>query len=116
MLTRTLEIRDRGTFIPVLAIKILCENVHERFLFARAGYGINPNKWHGIILIKLATAECANDIYEWTCSRTMREGHKYIQAHFSELNDGDVIDIEYILGETKEKKVSEIFETTGDAA
>ena len=33
--------------------------------------------------------------------------HHYIQEHFDELHDGDVVDVEFILGETKAPKVSE---------
>ena len=33
--------------------------------------------------------------------------HTHIVENWAKLNDGDVIDIEFILGETKVKKVSE---------
>jgi hypothetical protein len=39
--------------------------------------------------------------------RTMRQAHLYITAHFDELSDGQVIDIEWILKETSKPKVSE---------
>lgn len=37
----------------------------------------------------------------------MVEAHRYIESYFDKLNSGDVIDVEHILGETKEPKVSE---------
>jgi len=35
--------------------------------------------------------------------------HEWIEAHWAELRTGDVIDVEYLLEETKVKKVSERF-------
>jgi hypothetical protein len=46
------------------------------------------------------------DAYHWG-DRTMQTAHIYIDEHFAELNDGDVIDVEFILGESTEKKISE---------
>ena len=33
--------------------------------------------------------------------------HDYIAEHWAELDDGDVIDVEFILGEKPTKKISE---------
>jgi hypothetical protein len=37
----------------------------------------------------------------------MRVACEYIGAHFDDLKDGRVVDVEFILGETKEPKVPE---------
>lgn len=37
----------------------------------------------------------------------MHEAHKYIQQHWDELQSGEVVDVEYILGETTVKKESD---------
>jgi hypothetical protein len=37
----------------------------------------------------------------------MPVSHNYIIDHFDELADGDVVDVEFILGEKPAKKVSE---------
>ena len=37
----------------------------------------------------------------------MIEAHRHIQYSWDELESGDVVDVEYILGESKFKKVSE---------
>lgn len=42
--------------------------------------------------------------------RTMETAHKWIIQNFSGLQDGDVVDVEFILGETSTKKVSERLE------
>ena len=43
-------------------------------------------------------------------ARTMIVAHKFIKEHFDELETGDVIDVEYILGETDTQKMSERIE------
>jgi len=47
-----------------------------------------------------------NDPYGWK-GRTMPVAHNYIIENWEEIRDGDVIDVEFILGETTVKKVSE---------
>lgn len=42
MIAKTFEIRDRATFIPVLAVKLQPDCEADRFLIARAGYGLTP--------------------------------------------------------------------------
>ena len=47
-------------------------------------------------------------MYHWPRdTRTRPHAHAYIEQHWHELRDGDVIDIEFILGETAEPKLSE---------
>ena len=108
MQVKLFEVRDRATFIPVMAINInLPNNDDQRYLIRRAGYGIDQNY---VVLIKIVTMECEYDPFKWPQAgivRTMPTAHKYIRDNFDTLNDGDVIDVEYILGETSECKISE---------
>lgn len=63
-----------------------------------------------VIMTKLdAKNEPANySPYGWLLgSRTFPVAHSFIENNWDELKDGDVIDVEFILGETAEKKVSE---------
>ena len=99
MTTKLLEIRDRATLVPALAIQVSGE---DGYLMRRAGFG-HPM----VYLIMLATEKCRYDPFSWDNRRTMGNAHHYIQEHFDELHDGDVVDVEYILGETKAPKVSE---------
>lgn len=113
MLAKALEIRDRVTFIAALAVDmnpryktIAAEHCpHQHYLLSRCGYpcGGAPN----IILTKLnGSGKATNDPYDWG-DRTWHVAHKYIIEHWAELNDGDVIDVEFILGETSAPKLSE---------
>lgn len=99
MTTKTLEIRDRGTFIPALAIQV---SGQDGYLLRRAGFE-SPM----VYLVMLATEQCKYDPYNWTGARTMKVAHNYITDRFDELSDGDVVDVEFILHERPEPKRSE---------
>lgn len=101
MITKMFEIRDRGTCIVVVASKLQSKVIVESRLLERAGF--SENGFPLILLTHLEYFQTNWDPYKWD-NRTMIEGHKYIQNHFDELNTGDVVDIEFILGETDENK------------
>lgn len=96
---KLLEIRDRHTFIPAMAVRV---QGSDGYLMRRAGFGDVPM----VYLIALATEKCKYDPYNWD-NRTMRVAHLYIAQSFDALNQGDVVDVEFILGETTEPKKSE---------
>lgn len=103
------EVRDRATFIPVMAIKMSYDatNIKEEFLISRGGFGRdNPS----VILIRLSDSQASHDPYEWTGSRTMHVAHLEISDKFDQLQSGELIDVEFILGEKKEKKKSEYYD------
>lgn len=106
-----LEVRDKGTFIPIIAIDISLKkfNENDRYLLVRAGFSACTRC---IQIVHIANQISCYDPYDWPgSSRTMQVAHSYIDEHFDELKSGDVIDVEFILGETKEKKPSEKFES-----
>ncbi len=115
MEVKTLEIRDAGTFIPVMAINLDPRDEAERWLFARAGYGPDGDaQSQYVVVVKLATLECQHGPYGWydTSPRTMLLAHQHIVENWQFLTNGDVIDVEYILGETTIRKVSERLESS----
>lgn len=107
MKTKMFEIRDAGTTIPVIAIKTDGDCVNETVHFTHAGWGVQS-----VILVQhnggrvLANA----DPFKWRSlgSCTLFEAHRYIQENFDQLPNFAVIDVEFLLGETKEIKSSEI--------
>ncbi len=104
METKVLEIRDEGTHIPALAIKMLADNeVSEYYIHYRTGYSRDGS---GVVLMMLSNQKASSDPYEWG-GRTMPVAHNYIIEHFDTLSDGDVVDVSFILGETKEPRISE---------
>ena len=114
MIAKALEIRDEGTFIAALAVDMNpTPNAHlktdweaQQYLLRRCGYPCDgrPN----VILTRLdGNGQATNDYYEWGNRRTWRVAHQYIIEHWTELKDGDVVDVQFILGETNKLKVSE---------
>lgn len=98
MTNKLFEIRDRYTLVPALAIQV---SGFDGYLMRRAGFN-GPM----VYLVELATQKAHYDPYTWG-NRTMRTAHQFIEAHFEELASGDVIDVEFILGESTTKKQSE---------
>jgi len=120
MITKAFEVRDRGTFIPVVAIKMVPSfnsgtqaefdvTEAERYLLRRAGYGF---EFPSILLCRMEASgvdrNATYDAYSWGQNpRTMHVAHLHIEKNFDALNSGDVIDVEFILNETQKAKRSE---------
>lgn len=103
--TKMLEIRDSMTYIAVACVKLKSDNALERYHLHRAGFGEDTDL---LEVIKLDGGEAHYDAFDWGSAR-MREAHRYIEANFDKLNTGDVVDIQYILGETQTPKKSEFY-------
>jgi len=126
MQTKAFEIRDKGTFIPVLATLMLPgpaatlrqqsfneyfnEYIAEKFLLRRAGYNITDPPL-SVLLCRMDAdgnaRQASGDPYGWGINRTFTPAHLYIVEHWEELKSGAVIDVEFILNETPQPKVSE---------
>lgn len=107
MEVKCLEVRDRNTFCPVICIWPVPNNDAQRYLLRRDGYRGNSDE-HCIVYIKPQCRGVAYDPYHWPSGeRTHRVAHEYILRNWATLKDGDVIDVEFILGETEAPKVSE---------
>ena len=106
--TKVLEIRDSGTYIGVLAIRMTSADPFQRYHLQRVGHGSDS-----ITVMRLNDQLATNDVYEWPRltpgTRTMQVAHDFIERHFDQLKDGDVIDVQHILGETARTKRSEFY-------
>lgn len=111
MKTKTFEVRDRGTFIPVLATQLDPDCEQSRWLLARSGFGKDAEAQRSCVLVTNLNEprETDHDVYSWTDRRTMHTAHKYITTQFDVLQSGSVIDVEYLLGESGSPKTSEAF-------
>ena len=110
MTLKLFEIRDSMTFIPVAALRLDSINVipEELWLLGRGGFRHDSES---VFVMKLQTGGGEYDPFRWDCSsRTMQVAHLYIEEHFAELNSGDVVDVEFIMGLTKQPKISERLE------
>lgn len=109
MQTKILEVRDRMTRIVIVAINmdpLITGDFLPDFIASKAlhSQGYAPDHTH-ILLGRVDGTDFTNDPYKRT-DRTLKEAHIHIQEMWEELQNGDVVDVEYILGETKEPKSS----------
>lgn len=131
---KTFEVRDDGTFIPCFGIwcdprdlstytklgGVVLEpssiiddppvlNDADRYLLRRSGYGVDPP--YCVIFGRLDSAceSAGYDTFAWRprYGRTMQLAHMYVTDHWSELESGAVIDVQFILGERTSPKFSE---------
>jgi hypothetical protein len=104
MKTLILELRDKGTFIPILALQLSHTSLSEASLLAQGGWG-DANVVPYIMLMPLNESKVTASfgVYLWN-DRTFSTAHHYISNNFDTLVSGDVIDVEFILGETHTKK------------
>jgi hypothetical protein len=110
MEAKTIEVRDAMTFIPVLAVNLKPGNLDDRYLLARAGYSPHPEEQaRYVILIRIEGKMAAHyDPIDWSSdTRTMPTAHQYLIDHWDDVESGDIVDVQFILGETDEPKVSE---------
>src|SRR5258708_5758285 len=122
MKVKILEIRDKMTFVPMLCVDMNpdwgWDSAHsdrqkefskeQRYLLRRCGYPCDGKPNISMTRLDAGGGACWNDPYGWNCSgRTFPIAHNYIINHWTELFDGDVVDVEFILGEALTKKLSE---------
>lgn len=103
--TKFFEIRDIGTFIPVVCHMYDYFNLKgkDQYLFRRAG-------WKKVITYtRLNDFKTYKSVYDMTdtIGRTDRVAYEHIYASWSDLESGDVIDVALILGLTEELCESE---------
>lgn len=104
MEVKAFEIRDKATFIPVVAVRLESAFDAELYLMARAGYRGTAYT----LLTRLSDLKTEYDANVWG-GRTMPIAHSHIHILFHELESGSVIDVEFILNETQKPKKSERF-------
>jgi len=84
-----IEVYDRGISIPAI------------YVVVHAGGGAPARN----ILMRTDTEECRFASDKWPeNSRTMRVAHEFLNTISRTVQDGDVIDVGYILGETTTPK------------
>lgn len=113
MEVKLFEVRDSATFMPMMAVRLRWNNTAERFLLRRAGYageqidrdaGIEPY----VIFCKLDGVEAQYDPFAWSSgARTIPTAHRHIIENWNTLRSGDVIDVQFLVGETTTAKESE---------
>ena len=124
MLTaKVFELRDSATFIPIIAVLVdpgqgipsgMIMTDQERGLLRRCGYPVG--KVNVILLNARGDLKKANgccDPFQWG-DRTYQVAHNYIIDNWNKLRDGQVIDVEFILGERDTVKQTELLPEEND--
>jgi hypothetical protein len=109
MEVKLLELRDAGTFIPLLCINLgNADDKAAYYLMRRCGYPLDgrPNIAITHLSCDIRAGGITNDPHQWG-GRTYPVGHDYIIDHWHELKNGSVIDVRFILCETPEPCLSE---------
>ena len=112
MESKIFEILDRATYIPVMAVRLQVTdetNQNERYLLRHAGYGEDDLREGRFILLSTLTGGVGRavcDPYDWGC-HTLTVAHSYIAERWNDLRTGDVVDAEFVRGESSAPKSSE---------
>ena len=107
MIAKLFEIRDEGTLIVALAVKLSPSCQVEQRCLARAGYARGGNDvW--LTKISGGYGKGTSDPFRHGLGRTMRFAHKTIEKQFDRLDTGAVVDVHYMLGETPEPCKSDL--------
>lgn len=135
MEAKLFEVRDRATFIPVLAVRmgslaadpdnrwwsaeLSLEAINaERWLLARAGFGLtSAEQARYVQLVQIngggGLSQC--DPYGWPGrARTMTVAHLAIISRWDDLPTGSVIDVRYESGDAAAPCASERTPCSGD--
>lgn len=114
MEVKLFELRDIGTHIPLIAIKIeagFALPERANLILRRAGYSdetIQGLDGHRLILVgKADGGRFYYDPYDW-CDRTFKTAHLELQENWDSYQNGDLIDVRYLLGESEEPCESEL--------
>lgn len=109
MQIKLLEVRDEGTFIPMLCVDMnptSSDPIARLYLLQRCGYPCDGRPNIAITPLGCDGEPCTNDYWAWG-DRTRHIAHKHITENWGDLSDGDVIDVQFILGETSAPKKAE---------
>jgi hypothetical protein len=105
MEVKVLEVRDVATFMPIICIRAVPTSEAARYLLRRDGYrGDDTEKC--IIVIRPQCNGVSYDPYNWDTD-TMRKAHVHIEKNWDKIEDGDVIDVEFIFGTSLRPKLPE---------
>jgi hypothetical protein len=110
---KMIEVRDRGTFIPMLAVRLGSGDDQERWLLSQAGFGRTSQDQKQYVLLANISGGTGHyratcDKVDWTTrDRTRFSVHAYIEKHWEEILPGAVVDVEFILGESLTSKTTQ---------
>lgn len=107
---KCIEIRDEGTCISALALRMIADDPVEEAFLRRSGYSSTGN---AIVLLRLDDQKATVDPYLWypmgLGGRTMQIAHDYLDKFWPTIVHGQVVDVRVILKEATERAEPEIY-------
>ena len=100
MASKYFEVRDCGTCIPIIAVQL-----DDNPIVRRAGF--RPQSYKHVLVTALSSLKTyhAQSFIE---GRTIRVAAEHIAIHWDDLTCGQVIDVQFILGESNAPKTSDL--------
>lgn len=110
--TKVIEIRDEGTCIPALAVRLVGGfETRVGRLLRRAGYSPEEQRPKGfpacVLLTRANGGRSEYDPYEWG-DRTWSTAHHWLTEHWDDIEDGGLVDVRVALGESATPCESEV--------
>ncbi len=101
------EVRDRMTTVSAMCVQMDLKRLADRdYKIARhAGYSADINC---ILFHPMHENKINYDQYEWGGARTYVVAHNYIIENWDTLKSGDIVDVEFILGERDKPKETDL--------
>jgi|ERR1019366_812404 hypothetical protein len=111
MKTKIIEIQGKTFKTVALATQMLGDNKAQSECLRTAGFTENKSFPSVVLLLLDKNKQVAtNNPYNWEKlgyePQTMLKAHTHIIERFTELSDGDIVDVESILRETTERLVA----------
>lgn len=107
MTCKTIEIRDRGTMVPALLVRLDPADERDRWLLARSGFGTSAEDQSKYVLLINLVKDAPYDAFGHGPARTLRIAHHHAIECFDLIVNGAVVDVEYLLDERSQPKASE---------
>lgn len=102
---KMLAVMDRGTHIPLIAFKVSPNTMKECVMLERHDFGVNPHEH--TFFYDISSGTCSHNPYKMEGSYTLTPACKHIRDNWGSINSGDLVDAEYIRGETSEPRIWE---------
>ena len=84
--SKLVQIRDEGTHIEALAFRLVAETSEDARALARCGYGTTPEQHKGyLFLMKLDGPAVQIDPFDWGRARTMNLAHQALDGRLAHL-------------------------------
>jgi hypothetical protein len=109
MNSKLFEVRDRNTLLVVVATRLSPDDDRCRWLLSWAGFGKNAEAQRRYILVSSING---GGTHPQSCDPylgdiTTRTVHRYLEDHWDDCNSGDLLDAEFLRGETASPKQSD---------